>query len=411
MTEFTNPYDHLFKFKIQNVFGLLAMISISAYGTIHFFGGALNIPVLSLVPLLRWGTVIWAVLYIFSCRVIRKNDLPYLSIWYIVLLLLSLFSILYTINSDLGDNVSNIFAILVLGTSLSFVLKDEKSIRKFLFILAVSGLINFLILSSHNLLHMDDRLGRTLTNGNSNSFAQYIMITMFASLACVLLESRIIYKAFFSMVTALNFYMLLLSGGRKFILVPLLTISVYFLLKTSDRKKTLQRIMIAIAIVAFCVWGWGYIQTNNVLYNAIGWRFAMDAREDSRLDLIRLGFSFWSHSPIWGYGENGYIVLARNHGFNFYSHNNYIELLTNFGLIGFIWYYGYLLRSFFPVLKYSIREKDSFTSLIVAIIVGLFALDLGTVSYCDSSITFIFYIFLFTINREIQRKNCYMEEC
>lgn len=61
---------------------------------------------------------------------------------------------------------------------------------------------------------------------------------------------------------------------------------------------------------------------------------------EGRLMMIERGIELWQTSPFWGIGNEGFRVMS---GFMTYSHNNYIEILTNYGIIGIALYYSLLV--------------------------------------------------------------------
>lgn len=73
------------------------------------------------------------------------------------------------------------------------------------------------------------------------------------------------------------------------------------------------------------------------LYYELTTGMAEEASGYSRLMMIRIGFDLWLGSPIWGYGNEGFRLHS---GLEQYSHNQYIELLVNYGLLGFLAFYS-----------------------------------------------------------------------
>jgi O-antigen ligase len=70
-----------------------------------------------------------------------------------------------------------------------------------------------------------------------------------------------------------------------------------------------------------------------------------DGSVDTRMFMIMRGLRLWLESPVWG---GGYYHFAIADGYGSYSHNNYVELLANFGIIGFLSFY---LPFYFTIRK------------------------------------------------------------
>jgi O-antigen ligase len=92
---------------------------------------------------------------------------------------------------------------------------------------------------------------------------------------------------------------------------------------------------------------------------------------------IETGLAEFKESPIWG---NGFYYSA--YLFGHYSHNNYIELLMNNGIIGFIAYYSIYIKLLIDAFKMKTTFHKSYVLIVLVVFVFL-ALDLGTVSYFD----------------------------
>jgi O-antigen ligase len=107
---------------------------------------------------------------------------------------------------------------------------------------------------------------------------------------------------------------------------------------------------------------------------------AIDGTESSanvRSAMIEQGLALWRDSPVYGYGIEQFRHLS---SFNTYSHNNYVELLVSFGVIGFALYYGVLLIIFLRSLI-GFRQRSPYAALSFGAIVLLLLWDVAMVSY------------------------------
>ena len=191
------------------------------------------------------------------------------------------------------------------------------------------------------------------------------------------------------------FYILvvLLTGSRKGVIMIALAIVVVqtFL----ERRKIFKNILIAMAVV-FTL----YILIMNVevLYNIIGTRIQSiiqfleegtteDGSLKSRQLLVKIGWSYIKEKPWTGYGYDCFKLLS---GVNaegtvnignvgYYSHNNYIELLTGGGIIGLVLYYipvFYLL-----VMLFKRVQSNICMPYLLAILISKLAIEFAFVSY------------------------------
>lgn len=349
---------------------------------------------------LRFGIAAFGILATFASKQInlRQIHLSNYFIWYAGLLIISLFSSLYSVGDNPMSFTNNIFDILFIGTSFSVCIENERDIKKYLFVFSICGGIIFLVLMSKNLLYVDDRLGRSLTGDNTNSFALFLMLTLFAAIGSFYLNKMIVIKIVCTAICLVDIYMLMLSGGRKYILVPIVLIASISLIQTSGTKNVLKRLAMILLIVLGIIAGWRYMLSNPILYNSIGLRFINRVSISNRELYIVKGLEFFLGSPLWGHGENSFATLiVPYHGSQIYSHNNYIELLTNFGLIGFTWYYYYFGKTLKTSFQDAIKTKNPLTVYCSSLMISMLFLDMGIISYCESSLLFTFWVLCFNV--------------
>lgn len=321
---------------------------------------------------------------------IGKFKLLYYHIWYTLLMVIALTSCLYAIDSE--QAFSSLYSLLVvfgLTMAITALISKKEDINKVFVCFSVSSFILFIALLLTNNLIVDERLGQSLF-GNANTFAVYIMLALICSIWLVL-NNRTYLRILFLIIASSQFYMLLLSGGRKYVLISLAFIYVLLIYKAGKEQKIkmVQYTVIFLGILAL-----GYWAVFNIpqLYNSIGWRmesfFALFGGQTDvlytdmkREVMIAYGLDFWVQRPLLGYGLNNYkILFAQVYGETAYSHNNFIEMLVNLGLLGFVAYY-----SFYLYLIYHLwRKKDYVTnpgSFFLVFMICLFPLELGVVSY------------------------------
>jgi len=104
-------------------------------------------------------------------------------------------------------------------------------------------------------------------------------------------------------------------------------------------------------------------------------------KADERTQMMHDAIALWSEKPLLGWGINQFRSIS---GWDTYSHNNYVEILVNNGLIGLIVYYSVFLSIIIIIIKQyknSVgNEKYKVFWCFIVIIVLLFW-DIGLVSY------------------------------
>lgn len=121
-----------------------------------------------------------------------------------------------------------------------------------------------------------------------------------------------------------------------------------------------------------------YIRFENMVLSARG-EVEGDGSLQLRSTMIDEGFRLISEKPFLGWGVGQYRFVS---GLGSYSHNNYIEIFANAGVVGFLFYYGFYITSIGKAAVYVLKRKRigniSFFFIVTAFL--LFN-DFGMVTY------------------------------
>lgn len=303
-------------------------------------------------------------------------------IMYLIFSVMALFTCYYAPTESLGSVYGLIVSLVICYCAVS-VLEGTRhmEIALFVFSLASFLLMTFLLLTGRVDLESAERFGTELT-GNANVFG---LIYMFG--ACFS-AYFIAYKHGWMRLLCFVFFMvqmlaLVVSGGRKYPVIALIVLWLLLLLRTDrgNRRHFLRYTLLGIIAVLALIWAFNEI---DFLYNNIGYRFQTlfssevetDTSAKTRLSMIQYGIEKWLERPLTGYGLDSFKILS---GYGYYSHNNYVELLYNMGLPGFIVYYGYMLWVIVRLLRH--KTKSDLKWVLLATCIALFVYDYGAVSY------------------------------
>lgn len=324
------------------------------------------------------------------------------TIWYAGLLGYVFISGFYS--PDLAyalESVYSMFVTLLIAFCISQIISTENDIIFLIKIFSISGAILFVLMAQKGLLIVEERLGTTLFS-NANIFAMLVMISLMCSIYLIFVSAGIM-KVLYFVCAGTQFYMLLLSAGRKYILVSVVFIFVVYLMKNGLKKvRSFVKAIIFLGIV--CILGYYIMFKIPMFYEVIGYRFentinsfiyGIRTVEESgdivRTNMIQYGLHYFSESPFCGNGQGGFAInFQRDYGRMVYSHNNYIELLANLGVCGFVYYYLYYFRVLWRLIRQRIEyNKKVYDFFIVFLIVVLF-LDFGIVSYYSQNLLQVF---------------------
>ena len=196
------------------------------------------------------------------------------------------------------------------------------------------------------------------------------------------------------------------TGSRKGIAMLMIGIilAIFFRQLYSGKNKAVAflKILLVIAViivVATIVLQLPGLEKINEQYmglvnSVLGNTDKIDVSTASRNRMVTIGLEQFKQTPILGIGlDNAKIINAMYNNFNAYLHNNYIELLVNGGLVGFLIYY-----SFFAVLLVKhlrrLDERNPLVYISLTLMIIRLISDWGRVSYYDymNIMTYSFWI-------------------
>ena len=201
-------------------------------------------------------------------------------------------------------------------------------------------------------------------------------------------------KACWLLLSVLNLCISLLSASRKAFMVIAL-VALLLVVLDSENKDVLGKFAKIALVVAFLILALFLVMNIPFLYDLVGVRLEgmingffgsggnIDASTKTRMGLVEYGIEWFQEKPLLGYGADNfrYLMAAFHPGQTaFYAHNNYIELLVSYGIVGTSVYYFIYVKMIASGL--SRRKKLSFLELIsVCLLIGLLVMDYGLVDY------------------------------
>ncbi len=355
----------------------------------------LKLPIVgfNLHRLLQVGFVGCVFLYCF----LKKNSghqSPYFR-WCIVFLFYTFISIVWAINQDVVTTHMRVLLYTVaMVAALSYMVRSEKAIEDVMqcivwasfflgiYILRVIGLEN---------LGGEQRIGGTmegLENWNSNDIGMKMSM---AFTLCIYLihRSRNAGRIFYILIAAVSLLPTFFSGSRKAIIMVALGLFLYMYIQSHGVKK-MRAVLIGIAIL---VGMYTAIMTIEPLYNVIGVRiqnmldgmFGEGTSEISFRDrqmMITNGMRYFWERPIFGHGLANYAILfGRDTGWEVYSHNNFIEMLVNGGIVGFVIFYFIYAFLIIKLWKPAFKDKNKLATILLIVNVVLLVLHRAFIAY------------------------------
>ena len=297
-------------------------------------------------------------------------------------------SVLYAYYNE-GDNIDNLLLTLVWSG----------------IVISVYSLIFYSYDNMVAIASMGDRIDTEFANVNS--------IAMAGSTAFVISLYFLFFKRlwlpFLASLTSIP--VIAASGSRKAFVMIILGIFVLLMSKFSTKKRMKMIVKMSFLSVILII-ALNLEQDSSLFYtvnNRMEGLIAMvtgkgevDSSAKKRELYIEEGIEQWVENPILGLGmANSYIFNSNKT----YTHNNYVELLSCGGLIGFIVYYSMFIYLIFNIWKY--RYRDEKRAVLFGLIIGMsLIMDYGQVSYYSKGTYFqLMILFLYVKVLKENHKN------
>lgn len=371
-----------------------------------FFAIATNAD-LMVNPILWWGSI--ALIIVTQCIVNRGKliiNLNKYKLWSLSFLLISLLSLIYSINkSDSFNMLKTLVILVIIMIYVESELNNLYSIEKMIMLYVIGvGITLIYVLITQDLnqfqlaIHGEAFTGRW--NGNE--------IGMNAAMALIMIlylfpkAKNLFLKMYYCVIVAVSLYLVYWMGSRKTIVFLILGLCGVILLKKP--KKLIRNLLLVCCLITV---SWNLLMEVPSLYQNVGWRLEAltssitgKGKADSstllREKYIKVGIESFKESPVIGYGVASFSEINEhktNH--HTYSHNNFIEIAVGLGVIGFISFYWIFVYLIIKYLKLFIHKRTSFFVNVLFILFVLYlATQVGLVTY-DSLIQWLLILFLY----------------
>lgn len=365
----------------------------------------------------------YSVLYILLNK---KLKIDRMIKWMLVFIAFCVFTMLYSPEKGFLSN-SEFYLLIVNFILILFLSQYDiniNDIKKISWANVLSGgVLIFILFARGNLtgFSTSNRFGEDLF-GNSNILATLLMKSaLYAIWLLVYSENKIIHKIALTLCLVASYYGMFLSGGRKFIIIPAIFLYILLIFKRDShgRKHLVKYTGVVVAIVIAVYY---LIMNVPAFYAVIGERMESlfsfirtghsisGKSAEIRATMIEIGFNRWLDSPIWGYGFDSFKHYNRlMTGHFYYSHNNYIELLYDLGIIGFAIYYWFYWKLFCVAWKGKHNYAPEIRAFVIGIVFSMLVFEYGAVNYTGTAMQIMLF-FACTMLKEPRYERRYIDE-
>lgn len=365
-----------------------------------------------IIKKISFGLLIMVFVINFKNIQIKKTTLYLVLFWFFYFS-----SLLWASNVDYVIDYLNVAVYtILLSVVISSYITDTDDIMNVMKVIICSLIITIVILLIRTPLQSlgSERIGDALgihPNSFGSKMAYGSLISLFLFHNSKNKEGKKNIICLFLMLVFIGFT--ILSGSKLAIFVSLIGIILYEVLITKGFSVFLKT-----AVILIMVYGmYTLIMNNSTLYNLIGYRietFFMslsgvsanttgDFSTYEREFYINKAIELFKINPIIGYGGNNFRAFMGEISYSHitYSHNNYLEMLSTLGLIGFILYYYPWIKNLIQLLfskSFKIIDKYKLKYLFIILFSVKLIADFATISYMDEFVNVIFTLGLVYIS-------------
>lgn len=235
---------------------------------------------------------------------------------------------------------------------------------------------------------------------SSNGTANFCAIAMLF----LLFYAESMKKWFYYIPAAFLGIGMLFCGSRKGLLISIVyLIYVFFFIRKGVTLKKIVFFIVTPVAVYFLVMKVPFIydsvgvRVQSMLMNLFSQSNALDGNSFlMRQQLRHIAYEWIANQPIIGYGLN---TFQASTGYG--AENNLLQIMIEFGLVGTLTYYSFLIPMFRTILKG--WRKSEWARVFCVLIVMILLQDYGSVSYSWQHMTLWYSVFWAMENRELGR--------
>lgn len=336
--------------------------------------------------------MLFASMLLWIGRRAERVVIPYNTVWYALFTAYSALSSMWSsyINADMASYFLRMVVIIAMITSISIYVDKpedlERLIKLYIFSMFLIVLIEFLSVPVSD--WSKGNMGSHFSGSNSNGVA----FLVFCAELMAFYEFYSRNKKGYILLVAMFLVFIILSSSRKGVFAAVAG-PILFVLFSVYKKNYFFNIVTILTLAALVIF---FVMTDEYAYNAIGKRFASlvtfwfeerDHKVDNSLYMrsyyINLAQRMFSEAPLLGKGMGNFAKIIDNVYMldGVYSHNNFWQILSELGLVGFIIYYSLYFVTIVRLIKGAFIKKSRMNMLFLTFMILLVVLETGLVTY------------------------------
>jgi hypothetical protein len=325
----------------------------------------------------------------------RRNTsvvIPYNTVWYLTFTVFAAMSSLWSsyINSDMASYFLRMVVIIAMITSVSIYVDKPEDLERIIKLYITSVLI--IVLLEFSAVPVSEWTKGSMGSHFSGSNPNGVAFMVFCAELMAFYEFYSKNKKGYLLIVALFLVFIIFTSSRKGLFASLAG-PLMFVVFSTYKKNYLLNILTVFSLVAVVL---VFIMTDETAYYAIGRRLnsmfnfvfeSQTTKTDNsmymRLYYINLAQEMFAESPILGKGMGNFAKIIDNvYMLNgVYSHNNFWQILSELGIVGFVIYYSMYFYLIVKLAKGAFINKSRVNLLFFVFMVLLMILETGLVNY------------------------------
>ena len=302
----------------------------------------------------------------------------------------------------------NYITMAMLAICVVQYIEEKKDIQTILYTFMIAGLMlalyvyaqygnSFWKMMRESVSESFGTVGRlTADMGNANMISMYAAVSTIIAMYYLFWVRNSKWKTIACIgITVFCFLVSMAAASKKSLVLILVCMAVLWYYGSIGNRNALKKFrsfLLAAVAVALLIW-----MINTLpMFAGVARRFEMmfsfmsggqgSFSERQRALMIKEGFEIWLNNPVFGEG-----TAATIHYFGVYSHNNFVEMLANSGLVGFFVFYAVYVFAGYHYLKTAVfyREIDKHAALLFALFGGITVISFAMVYYYDRYFMFL----------------------
>lgn len=350
------------------------------------------------IPYLKF--IVWLVIIAVTLRQmilygiggVSKKNVKYILIWYGAFFawvnLSKIWAFVARPNADIVETMVRVLPILI---SMAYYLDSSTKIYRTLDTIVLSigyFSIVYLLTSPYSTWGSTQMGGIT---GQFRNFSSYI--AAMSVIISFFLWTNLKLKKY--LVTMLASGALVVFSGSRGAMFSLAVMIICYALFEKSLTRRIRYILIGLCIVVVAAY---FLFTNQYLYSMYGSRIlsmigGTDGSAEDRSYYVEIGFQMFSQRPLLGWGLDNFSYCLRHfygYPYEVYSHCNYAEILSCYGIIGAAIYFWPYLVVFLSEWRY--KTENLLSKLFIVLLIRFLIFEYSTITY-----NMLMYVVILTV--------------